>query len=178
MNCKAIVNGRAYTLFETIDGLEENEKFVICTDSEGKRLVCSEEFWKANEMVSESLAPVHRNSTTQEKIDLFLSMFRGRENVYAKRFYNKQKGSSGYAPVCRNEWSEGICNKKAYRCSECPNRELSPLTADVAKAHLMGKDSLARDVIAIYPMLEDGTTWLLAADFDESNWKADAVWKY
>lgn len=173
MNWKAIVSGREYILLETIVGLEENEKFIICTDLEGKRFICSEEFWKANEEVNKSLAPVHRNSTTQEKIDLFLSMFRGRENVYAKRFYNKQKGSSGYAPVCRNEWSEGICNKKAYRCSECPNRELSPLTADVAKAHLMGKDSLARDVVAIYPLLEDGTTWLLAADFDESNWKAD-----
>ena len=92
---------------------------------------------------------------------LFLSMFRGREDVYARRFYNKKKESSGYAPVCKNEWCDGICNKKAYRCNECPNRELSPLTADVAKAHLMGKDYLGRDVTAIYPMLENGTMQLL-----------------
>ncbi len=173
MNCKARINGREYILVEAIAGLEENKKFVICADSEGNRFVCSEEFWKANEVAIEPLAPVHRNSTTQEKIDLFLSMFRGREDVYARRFYNKKKESGGYAPVCKNEWRDGICDKKAHRCNECPNRELSPLTADVAKAHLMGKDYLGRDVAAIYPMLENGTTWLLAADFDEANWKAD-----
>ena len=173
MNRTAIVNGREYTLIEVISGLDENKMFVLCVSAEGNRFVCSEEFWKANEVAIEPLAPVHRNSKTQEKIDLFLSMFRGREDVYARRFYNKKKESSGYAPVCRNEWRNGICDKKAYRCSECPNRELSPLTADVAKAHLMGKDYLCRDVAAIYPMVEDGTTWLLVADFDESNWKAD-----
>lgn len=173
MNWKAMISGREYTLVEAIVGLEENKMFVICVDSEGNRFICSEEFWKANEVVSEPLAPVHRNSTTQEKIDLFLSMFRGRKDVYARRFYNKKKESSGYAPVCKNEWRNGICDKMAHRCSECPNRELSPLTADVAKTHLMGKDYLGRDVAAIYPMLEDGTTWLLAVDFDEANWKAD-----
>lgn len=173
MNCKARINGREYILVEVIAGLEENKKFVICADSEGNRFACSEEFWKANEVAIEPLAPVHRNSTTQEKIDLFLSMFRGREDVYARRFYNKKKESGGYAPVCKNEWRDGVCDKKAHRCNECPNRELSPLTADVAKAHLMGKDYLGRDVTAIYPMLGNGTTWLLAADFDEANWKAD-----
>ena len=37
----------------------------------------------------------------------------------------------------------------------------------------MGRDPLCRDVIAIYPMLEDNTTYLLAADFDEASWQAD-----
>ena len=37
----------------------------------------------------------------------------------------------------------------------------------------MGRDPWCRDVVAIYPMLEDNTTWLLAADFDEENWQAD-----
>ena len=27
--------------------------------------------------------------------------------------------------------------------------------------------------MAIYPLLQDNTTWLLAADFDEENWQND-----
>ena len=173
MNEKAVINNREYTLVEVVAGLDENKQFILSVDAEGNRFICREDFWLINEALAEPPAPVCRNSTTQEKINLFLSMFRGREDVYARRFYNKKKESSGYAPVCKNEWRDGICDKKAHRCNECPNRELSPLTADEAKAHLMGKDRLCRDVAAIYPMLEDGTTWLLAVDFDEANWKAD-----
>ena len=45
----------------------------------------------------------------------------------------------------------------------------------MVKAHLIGRDPLCRDVAAIYPMLEDNTTWLLAADFDEENWQLDVA---
>ena len=31
----------------------------------------------------------------------------------------------------------------------------------------MGKDELCRDVVGIYPALEDDRTWLLAVDFDD-----------
>jgi hypothetical protein len=37
-----------------------------------------------------------------EKIRLFMSLFKGREDVYAKRWQNKD-GRAGYAPVFRNE---------------------------------------------------------------------------
>ena len=47
------------------------------------------------------------------------------------------------------------------------------MTAETVKAHLLGRDPLCRDVVAIYPMLEDNTTYLLAADFDEASWQAD-----
>jgi hypothetical protein len=36
------------------------------------------------------------------KIRLFMSLFKGREDVYAKRWLNRE-GRAGYAPVCRNE---------------------------------------------------------------------------
>jgi hypothetical protein len=42
-----------------------------------------------------------------EKIRLFMSLFKGREDVYAKRWQNR-KGGMGYAPVCRNEWKPGV----------------------------------------------------------------------
>ena len=47
-----------------------------------------------------------------EKIRLFMSLFKGREDVYARRWQNRE-GRAGYAPVCRNEWKSGLCRKPA-----------------------------------------------------------------
>lgn len=71
MNEKAVINNHEYTLVEVIAGLEDNKQFVLCVDATGKRFICSKEFWWIGETVSEPIAPVHRGSTTQEKIDLF-----------------------------------------------------------------------------------------------------------
>lgn len=45
---------------------------------------------------------VTNDSTQQQKIALFRSLFRGREDVYPKRFESKRTGKRGYQPVCRN----------------------------------------------------------------------------
>ena len=37
----------------------------------------------------------------------------------------------------------------------------------------MGKDEFCRDVVGIYPTLEDDRTWLLAVDFDDEDWQGD-----
>jgi hypothetical protein len=52
------------------------------------------------------------------KIELYMALFKDREDVYAKRWQNKQ-GKSGYSPVCLNEWVKGICDKPQVKCSEC-----------------------------------------------------------
>lgn len=64
---------------------------------------------------------VTNNSSPEEKINLFKSLFRGRDDVYAKRWQNKE-GKSGYSPVCLNEWVKGICSKPKIRCSDCDNK--------------------------------------------------------
>ena len=46
--------------------------------------------------------------TPKQKIELFLKLFRCREDVYPRRWENKKTGKSGYSPVCGNEWKEGI----------------------------------------------------------------------
>ena len=66
----------------------------------------------------------------QEKVALFRGLFKGREDVFARRWYSKASGKSGYQPVCLNEWNPQFCNKKQYKCSECPNRQLKALTYD------------------------------------------------
>ena len=162
MTPKAVIENRDYHLLETVPLLSGQEKFVLCEDSDGNRFVCPEDFWLRHTPTPEEAAPVRADSTSQEKIDCFLSLLRGREGLYAKRYYNLKSGKSGYVPVCQNEWVPGICDKKAYRCPECPNRAFKPLTAQVVRAHLMGKDEFCRDVVGIYPMLENDCTWLLA----------------
>ena len=49
-----------------------------------------------NEMVLETAAGIHMRSTPEEKIRLFRSLFRGREDVFARRWYSVQKGKGGY----------------------------------------------------------------------------------
>ena len=116
---------------------------------------------------------VHKYSTPSEKIALFRSLFAGREDVYARRWYSKTTGKSGYQPACENEWVQGLCDKHVYKCAACPNRQLKPLDDSVIYDHLAGKDEYGRDVIGIYPMLKDETCLFLTADFDEQNYAED-----
>ncbi len=46
-----------------------------------------------------------------EKIAIFSSLFRGREDVHPKRWENQKTGKAGYSPACGNEWVRGICGK-------------------------------------------------------------------
>ena len=173
MNNTAVINDQTYTFLEEVSSLEEDAGFILCADEKGRKHICSERMWRSSAACAEQPAPIHTHSSAQEKIEFFLSAFKGREGLYARRYYSSKTGKSGYTPACRNEWIPSLCDKKKNKCSDCPNREFLPLTAEVVRAHLIGQDPLCRDVVAIYPMMEDNTTWLLAADFDEGNWHAD-----
>lgn len=122
--------------------------------------------------------PVTNQSREEAKITLFRSLFRGREDVYARRFESKTTGKSGYQPDCENEWRTGICQKPKIKCGSCDQRRFIPLTDAVIRSHLMGRkltESDGRDfTIGLYPMLTDETCWFLAVDFDKSAWKEDA----
>jgi len=122
--------------------------------------------------------PAITNSSSEEdKIALFRSLFRGREDVFPKRFESLKTGKSGYQPACRNEWIKGICKKPKVKCKECDNRDFSPVTDEVIKGHLMGVDlqnkSKRNFTIGVYPLLLDETCWFLAIDFDKESWMKD-----
>ncbi len=104
----------------------------------------------------------------QEKVDLFQRLFKGRDDVFARRWYSKATGKAGYQPVCLNEWSP-LCDKRKNRCADCPNRQFSPLTYNDYYRHLEGKDANGRDVIGLYVLCEDNTCHLLCTDFDDKN---------
>ena len=95
---------------------------------------------------------VDSKSDTVSKISLFISLFKGRDDVYAKRWENKIKGASGYSPVCLNQWKTGICGKPKISCSKCEHKMYDVLNEDVIENHLRGNI-----VVGIYPMLPDET---------------------
>lgn len=117
---------------------------------------------------------VSHNSSVQAKIALFRSLFRGREDVYSRRYENRKTAKSGYVFACANEWVPGVCEKPKIKCSDCPHRRYIPISDDHIRWHLSGVDDTGRDfVIGLYPMLLDETCFFLAVDFDKSSWKED-----
>src|SRR4029450_8836425 len=120
--------------------------------------------------------PVDQTSSSQVKIALFRSLFRGREDVYPRRFESRKTGRSGYAPACANEWVRGVCEKPRIKCAECTNRRFLPVNDDVICWHLSGCDAEGQPFVAgVYPLLQDETCFFLAVDFDKAGWRDDAA---
>lgn len=119
---------------------------------------------------------VYHRSSPESKIALFRSLFRGRDDVYPRRFENPRTGKSGYAPACGNEWVRGLCDKPKIKCALCAHQRFLPVTDDVIRWHLSGEDEAGRNfVMGIYPMLRDETCFFLAADLDKASWREDAL---
>jgi superfamily II DNA or RNA helicase len=115
-----------------------------------------------------NVSGVDNRSDIPAKIRLFRSLFRGRNDVYAKRWENSKKGTLGYSPFCLNQWQPVVCGKPKISCSTCGNKAYAPLDEDVIENHLRGNI-----VVGIYPMLPDETCCFLAMDFDEGDWQKD-----
>lgn len=110
---------------------------------------------------------VTKSSPLADKVALFMSLFQGRPDVYARRWESKD-GRAGYSPECRNEWKPGVCLKPQGKCADCSHADYLCYDADAIAAHLSG-----RCVLGIYPLLLDETCRFLAIDFDEENWRGD-----
>jgi len=68
---------------------------------------------KLEECRLQSTAPspsvtISSKSANRQKISLFRSLFRGREDVYPRLWISKKSGKQGYSPVCENEWTQVI----------------------------------------------------------------------
>ena len=108
-------------------------------------------------------------SHNKQNIDLFISLFRGRTGVYARRW--EKEGRSGYSPAYEFNWDEYMAHKRrGGSLKDFQNKRLIPLTKEVIKRHLLGVE-----VIGVYPILPDNTSYFLAADFDGETWKKEAV---
>lgn len=106
-------------------------------------------------------------ANSADKISLFMSLFKGRDDVYAKRWQSRD-GRSGYAPVCLNEWKSGLCRKPAVKCFDCSHKLYDVLDEKIIEAHLLGSI-----IAGIYPMCPDEMCQFLAIDFDDDGWQND-----
>jgi len=121
------------------------------------------------------LRSITHASSPEAKIALFRSLFRGRVDVYPRRFESRKTGRCGYAPACANEWVRGICEKPRIKCADCAHRRFLPVTDDVIRWHLSGRSPDGQPFVAgVYPLLLDETCYLLAVDFDKASWQADS----
>ena len=83
---------------------------------------------------------VDRLSPPEAKIALFRSLFRGRDDVYPRRFESRTTGKSGYQPACANEWARGVCEKPRIKCTACLHQRFLPVTDEAIRWHLSGQD--------------------------------------
>lgn len=108
--------------------------------------------------------------TRQEKLGLFGILFKGREDVFPLKFISKKTGKSGYAPQCSNKFVPGVCGLPRVKCGECSNQAFLPADDRALLDHLQG-----RQVMGVYPLLEDETCRFLAVDFDKNTWQEDVA---
>ena len=127
MNRKAIINGQEYTLLEILPSLDGGKALLLCEDENGKRAVCSEPLWCRCAPMDVHATPVHAHSSSQEKIEYFLSVFKGREDVYARRYHSTTTGKTGYTPVCKNEWCMACVIKRNTDVQSAPTVNFSRL---------------------------------------------------
>ena len=62
-------------------------------------------------VVEEPTSSVVLTLSLEEKVVLFRSLFQGREDVFARRWFSASTGESGYQPVCAREMAHmfGFC---------------------------------------------------------------------
>ncbi len=122
-------------------------------------------------------ATVTQQSSSKDKVNLFRDLFKGRDDVYPKRWENSNTGKSGYSPACSNEWKPNVCEKPRIKCGDCQFRSFLPRSDQVIANHLAGTDNplnpKADFVIGVYPLMQDERCWFLAADFDKATWQLD-----
>ncbi len=101
---------------------------------------------------------------SQTNINLFKSLFRGREDVYAVRWEKDDR--NGYMPAYKIDWSDYNQHKaKGGSFASYGKKEYLPFNDEAIKEHLSGKST-----IGTYPLLSDNTSFFIASDFDEANW--------
>lgn len=105
---------------------------------------------------------------SDDKIALFRSLFQGREDVFA--LYWEKSGKSGYMPAVHfDPYRFKVHQMKGGTMSDFPEKAYQYLTNEQIKQHILGNQ-----LIGIYPLLTNNSSWFIVADFDEENWSDDS----
>ncbi|MEO1011524.1 MAG: DEAD/DEAH box helicase family protein [Bacteroidota bacterium] len=104
-----------------------------------------------------------------EQVRLLRSLFKGRQDVFALRWEKGNK--SGYMPAYfYDPYRYRIHKINGGTFKDFTEKTYLPLTDDQIAKHLRGEH-----LIGTYPMLQDNTSWFIAADFDKENWKKECA---
>ena len=154
-----------------LENLGKNELIQIIEKLEKENKELKEKLY--GKIEEKDLPKEAKDISNEEKVKIFMEVFKGRTDLYAKRWASNKTGKSGYSPVCKNEFSVYKCDKPRVKCSECPYRELLPLTEDIILKHLKGEIT-----VGIYPLLPGNLCNFLAIDFDKKTYEKDvsAFW--
>ncbi len=87
--------------------------------------------------------------SSQDKINLYKSLFSGRTDVFAQHWISWDGKKKGWFPVHIDR----------------TNTTYAPFTDNVLEEHLRGNRT-----VGVYPLLTNNTSWFIAADFDGDNW--------
>lgn len=87
--------------------------------------------------------------SNEQKVALFRSLFRGREDVYAVR-WQFSSGASGYSPAHSHKIDEKPCRRSRKECEKLGER-------------------------LYFPLLQDDCRYFLAVDFDKEAWREDVA---
>jgi len=107
--------------------------------------------------------------STFEKVKLFRTLFKGREDVFAIHWEKGKK--KGYKPAF--QYDPKMLQHHYYKggtFDDYKDKKLLPLTDKQVIKHLKGEQ-----LIGIYPLLTDNSSWLIAADFDKKKWAEDCL---
>jgi hypothetical protein len=89
----------------------------------------------------------------QDRIHIFTHLFRGRSDVFPKRWEKSDGSGSGYSPVY-SDWAK---------------KNFTPISETFIENHLIGGIT-----IGVYPILTGNTSYFIAADFDDGKWREHA----
>lgn len=107
--------------------------------------------------------------TNSQHISVFRSLFKGREDVFAVRWEKENK--SAYMPaVFYDPYRLRAHKMNGGTFQSFTEKSYLKLTDEQIQKHLDGFQQ-----IGVYPLLQDNTTWFLAADFDKAYWQNEAV---
>ncbi|CIY32085.1 DNA or RNA helicases of superfamily II [Streptococcus pneumoniae] len=144
------LDGIVVEVLDVFSSFNGDSEFFLC-----KRLKDKSQFVMERSRFEEMFQLQSSHLTTQEKLQLFTSVFAGRYDVYAKSFINDQ-GKIQYFPSYDYGWKQLPPEKRSFQT----------LTDSVLKSHFRGETA-----IGIFPMHLDDSCYFLVLDFDEGDWK-------
>ena len=106
---------------------------------------------------------------SDSKLNLISSLFNSRKDVFAIHWQKGKK--SGYMPACRFDPHRYKMHKmKGGTFQQYTDKTYLPLTDEEIKKHLRGEQ-----LIGIYPLLKNNTSFFIAADFDGDKWIRESL---